>query len=90
MPPRYITVESVESDESTAVESDLDDTNMSAPIPVRTHVEYPWKAIVWILLMVFLFIFRILYTISEFHVLASMAMALFVTLLTYLFLRFGA
>jgi hypothetical protein len=54
----------------------------------RVPVQYPWKALVWILLMVFLFLFRLLYILSGFHILASMAMALCATLLTYFLLRF--
>ena len=51
-------------------------------------IDYPWKALTLILLMVFLFLFRILYILSGFHVLASISMAILATLGTYLFLRF--
>ena len=51
-------------------------------------IDYPWKALALILLMVFLFLFRILYILSGYHLLASITMAILATLGTYLFLRF--
>jgi hypothetical protein len=86
MPPRYIEMVDVED-----VKPDLDRPDVDRHEPT-IHPEdiksYPWKAVVFILLMVFLFLFRILYILYQFHIFASMGMAMVLTSLTYLLLRF--
>lgn len=85
MPPRYTTTDAIESATSPPPKVEVSEHNTTTS---RVPVQYPWKALVWILLMVFLFLFRLLYILSGFHILASMAMALCATLLTYFLLRF--
>ena len=88
MPPRYMTIDEVSESVASPIPKEQVYEHNQAPTQASIHGSYPWKALVWILLMVFLFLFRLLYILSGFNILASMFMALFVTLLTYLFLRF--
>jgi hypothetical protein len=90
MPPRYI--EMVDVEDAIQEIPDLDDRPDVDRHKPTIHPEdiksYPWKAVAFILLMVFLFLFRILYILYQFHIFASMGMAMVLTSLTYLFLRF--
>jgi hypothetical protein len=89
MPPRYTTIDEVSESTENKVKNVVKPVTVQVPVTMEDSVSlYPWKALVWILLMVFLFLFRLLYILSGFHVLASMTMALCATLLTYIFLRF--